>query len=256
MIPGNHDMSSTGELQRSSVEIFKGFPNVDIITKPLELQGVFYLPWSHSIYEDLKKYKGNSQILVSHFGLNEARLQSGLSVKTRVQLKDLNRFKLVLLGHYHLPQMVHDDYTTLYYTGSLCHRDWNDKNEQKRFLVYDTETLDVESVPFVGFPEYKEYVIKTKEEAPAILEQAERDKNFGHEVRIRKDFSEEVDVPHDLIVIEKQEEVDVTNRGVSISQTDKEKAYKYMEIKGISEEDRDEYFQYLLDENILDDTGE
>jgi len=46
-------------------------------------------------------------ILISHFGLSEGMLNSGMSIISDIGLKDLRgKYELVLLGHYHKPQEI------------------------------------------------------------------------------------------------------------------------------------------------------
>jgi DNA repair exonuclease SbcCD nuclease subunit len=259
IISGNHDLSKTGEGQTSSVAAFEGYKNATVITK-MKLDsdnGIVFLPYSNHLLNDFKKIKRNDEnfpILLSHFGLNEAVLQSGLSMVSDVKLSDLTRFKLVLLGHYHKPQDIANDYTKLFYVGNPAHLSWNDKNEQKRFIVYDTETLQVESVSIKGFIEYREFAVETRQEFESIRDEVEKLKNLGNYVKIRKNFHdeiEEIDDPVGVMVIEKPKEVDITNRGIDLSQTDAEKMNKYQEIKEIPETEREEYIRVLHEEGVL-----
>ena len=250
IISGNHDLSSTGEMQVSAISVFDGYPNVTIVNSVLRENNRLYLAYSHNLFDILKESEP-ADILISHFGINEAMLQSGLSIATNVKLTDLKKFKLVLLGHYHKPQDLNNENTRLYYSGNITHLNWNDKNEQKRFIVYDDETLDVQSIPLIGLPEYREFVIKDKETAIPILEEAEKAKNEGNYVRVKKMFDEEIDVPSDLIILENQKEVDVTNRGVDLSQTTDVKLRNFMKIKEIPDDEHDEFIAVLQEHDIV-----
>ena len=250
IISGNHDLSSTGETQVSAISVFDGYPNVTVVNDILKQDNRIYLAYSHQIFDTLKQLEA-SDILISHFGINEAMLQSGLSISTNVRLADLKKFKLVLLGHYHKPQDLNNDCTRLYYSGNITHLTWNDKNEQKRFIVYDDESLEVTSIPLTGFPEFKEFVINTKEESISVLEEAEKARNAGHYVRVKKLIDGELDAPSDILVIEQQKEVDVTDRGVDMTQTTDVKMRNYMKIKDIPEEEYDEYISVLQEHNIV-----
>ena len=160
IISGNHDLSSTGDLQKSAISVFSEYNNVKCIITNFEIiDGITYIPYTNNFLDLINKVS-NSNIMISHLGLNEAHLQSGLSHVDKIFIKDLSKFKLVLLGHYHRPQQLSNDKTSVWYPGSLISKDWNDKNEQKRFLIYDTESLEVESIPIqCGIPEFHEYII-------------------------------------------------------------------------------------------------
>lgn len=251
IISGNHDLSSVGDNQKSAIEVFAPYKNVTCIPyELLQIENILYVPFSNN-FLDIIKESNECDILISHIGINEGVLQSGLSRIDKVTMRDLSKFKLVLLGHYHLFQQIKNERTTLYYAGSISHRDWNDKNQQKNFLIYDTQSLEVEVIPITGFPEYKEFIINSKEEAKDILVEAEKAKNFGHNVRVRKMFDGEMEAPSDLIILEKTKDVDVTNRGIDLTQTDDVKLRNYLRIKGIPEDQHDEYIKVLHDNNIV-----
>ena len=250
MISGNHDMSSSGDTQVSAISVFDGYPNVTVVNDIHTDGNRTYLAFSNTIFDNLKKLDP-SDILISHFGVNEGMLQSGMSVSTEVTMKDLKKFKLVLLGHYHKPQNINNESTRLYYSGNIAHLNWNDKNEQKRFIVYDDESLEVQSIPLTGFTEYKEYVINNKEEALSVLEEAERSKNNGHYVRVKKMCHDVIDHPSDILIIEKEKEVDITNRGIDFSQNNDTKLRNYLTIKEIDNQVHDEYINVLHDCEII-----
>lgn len=236
---GNHDLSSTGENQTSSISAFDGYSNVECYTKPVVLDNITIVPYSNTMVQDLIDEEPND-ILLSHFGLSEAQLQSGISLVTNIKMKDLAKFKLVLLGHYHKPQFLQNNTTNLYYVGNPTHTSWNDKNEQKRFLVYDTETLEVQSYPISGYKQYVEYQLTDESDSKEILEKAALAKSEGHHVRIRKNTKEEIEIDKELVVIDNTE-VDVTNRGITTDLAINKKLEKYLEIKEISNEKIDSY---------------
>lgn len=255
IINGNHDISSVGKEKKSAISVFDEYSNVTtVVNKPLIDGNITFIPWYDNFKESTQDVAEND-IMIGHVGINEATVSSGLSKVDPTRLSDLKKWKLVILGHYHKPQHLHNDYTNLYYTGSLINKDWNDKNQQKRFLVYDTETLEVESINLSNQREFKEYVIKTVEESDEILAKAQKDKEAGHEVRIKnlcqEKIFEKVEETNDILII-KEEELDPTNRGIDFSQSKEEKLKKYLEIKEISEEDREKYLNLLTDKNILE----
>jgi len=250
LLTGNHDLSSTGEFQSSACSVFSDYKNVRVVNEVLVDGDITYLPFSNHIGKDLKNLKGN-KILISHFGLSEGMLQSGLSVISEVKISDLKKFKMVILGHYHKPQKISGNGVDVYYCGSVCHHSWNDKNEQKRFLVIDTDTLEVQSIDFTGFTEYKEYIIDTPENAVNIMIEAEKAKNFGHHVRVRKMFQEEIKNESNLVLIEEKKDIDITNRGLDLTQSDTEIHKKYLSIKEIPENEHDEYIKVLQKVGVL-----
>ena len=57
----------------------------------------------------------------------------------------------------------------------------------------------------------------------------------------------------DVIILE-QQEVDVTNRGITVEQSKIDQCKKYMEIKNIPEDEREEYLKVLNDSKLLEVT--
>jgi len=253
IISGNHDLSSTGDLQKSAISVFSEYPNVKcFVGGPEVIDNITYIPFTEKFLETIK-ISPPSDILITHLGLNEAHLQSGLSKVDKISIKDLSKFKLALMGHYHRPQDFSNGTTHVWYAGSLTNKDWNDKNEQKRFLIYDTETLEVESVPIdCGIPQFIELTINNETDKIEILKQAEIAKNNGNNVRI-KNKSETVikdEVSGGVLVLE-QHDVDITDRGITISMTKEEQLKKYLSIKEIPEVECPEYLSLIAKYDLL-----
>lgn len=270
MFSGNHDLSSTGEHQKSAVSVFQKFPNVDVYLYEAqmvsELNAVI-VPYCHNFIDQVKRvsksFDGlagsvyNPNILFAHVGLNEGVLQSGLSRVDKLKLTDIDQFPLAILGHYHKPQAIQGSKTTAYYVGSLIPKDWNDKNETKRFLVVDTDSLEVESVD-LNVPEVKqfyEFVIKSDtlpEERKIMLERAATLKDQGHHVRVVNRSATKVakeETVADMVILENVE-VDVTDRGINITQSKMDQCKKYLEIKKV--DNPDEYLKILTDKSLLE----
>ena len=190
---------------------------------------------------------GKSKILIAHLGLNEGVLNSGQSIVAELKLKDLvHRYELVLLGHYHTPQEISNENIRVFYAGSLIHLDWKDKNEEKRFLVVDTDTLEVTSVPTTGYKKYIELKI-TRDNKQDIIQQANKLKDLGHSIHIRKDIDVDTkDIEGDFLIVDRTEK-DITNRGINTSMSELEIINKYMDIKQIPKEDQEFYRVVAMD---------
>lgn len=268
IISGNHDLSSTGENQKSAILALGELDNVNIFVDPTYVSGsmqtpgpAMFVPYSGNFIDSMKNFKvpKDAKILFSHIGLNEAVLQSGLSRVDKLKLSELKIYKLAILGHYHKPQDFSNEYTHAWYVGSLIPRDWNDKNERKRFLIVDTETLEVESVDLnCGVPLYIEIVIppnSTNDFIKYKMKCAKELREQGNKVRVINKNNPKIkeDDVTDVIILE-QQEIDVTNRGITVEQSKIEQCKKYMEIKNIPENERDEYLKVLNDCKLLEVT--
>lgn len=264
MFSGNHDLSSVGEHQKSAIAVFQNFPNVHCTLYNAEyiggLNGIV-VPYCHNFLDQVKNIsnKVDAKILYAHVGLNEAVLQSGLSKVDKLKISDISQFPLAILGHYHKPQNLDGVNSKVYYVGSLIPKDWNDKNEDKRFLIVDTDTLQVTEVPLdvEGVSKFYEFVITSntsEEDKDEIFERAKQLKDGGHHVRIVNKTKTKMSKDEslgDMIILE-QTEVDITDRGINITQSKLEQCQKYLDIKNI--DDKDFYLKILKDKNLLDDS--
>lgn len=234
VIDGNHDLSGKGEDVVSALRPLATIgKHVNWISfkqvYKIEDDDILFVPYSYKVAENVKKY--TSRILISHFGLNEGVINSGLSIVSDLGLKDLvNRYQLVLLGHYHKPQEIIQDNFKLYYSGSLIQLDWGEKNDVKRFLIVDTDTLDVISVPIKAYKKHIEITV-TNQNKMAALKEAQKQKDAGNYVKIVT--TEKVDlgkaVEH-FNVVDKSEK-DITDRGITSSMSQADKLKKYLEIQ-------------------------
>lgn len=252
IIDGNHDLSDKGEKAVSSLISIESEPNVIRIHPNGEtiFEDVLCIPNSSKMIQTIKNR--SAKFLVSHFGLSEALLQSGISVVSDVSLKDLiGKYKYVLLGHYHKPQQIVNDSIQVYYSGSIIHLDWGEKNEVKRFLVIDTEKEIIESIPTFGYKKYIEIQIENQEDLDEVLQRVEKIKESGHYVRLNNINKIEIsdEVRNEITVIEKPKE-DVANRGINISMSERDKLEQYLKVRDVNEKFRDECLQEGL--NIID----
>lgn len=234
IIDGNHDLSGKGEDVVSALRPLRTVgPHVKWISFKevfkLDEPDMIFVPYSYNISKNVKKY--SSRILVSHFGLNEAMVNSGMSMVSDLSIKDLiGRYQLVLLGHYHKPQDYVSEQFKLYYSGSLIQLDWGEKNDEKRFLIVNTDTLDVVSVPIKAYKKHIEIAV-TNENKRDALKEAEKQKASGNYVKIIT--TEKVDlgkVGEQFNVVDKSER-DITDRGITSSMSQRDKLKKYLEIQ-------------------------
>jgi len=238
---GNHDMSSKGEFQSTAIQPLDQVNNVECYYEPTVIDNITIVPYSNKMVEHIMNADPNA-ILLSHFGLNEAKVSSGISIVSDISLRLLSKFKLVLLGHYHKPQKLENKHTTLYYTGNPIHLNWGDKNDSKRFLMYDTDTLEVVSLKLSGFVEFREFVIDDNTEDPkTVIREAEELRQQGHKVRVRKTTKNKIVIESKDLVIIDDTPIEAQDRGISITMTRQEQLKKYMELKGIPEEEQEEY---------------
>lgn len=241
VIDGNHDLSGKGENVVSALRPLKLLQNVKWISfkETYSTDNILFVPYSSNIVSTITE--NTSKILVSHFGLDEGLLNSDISIVSDIKLTQLiGRYDLVLLGHYHKPQEIIRDDISLYYTGSIIQLDWGEKNDQKRFLVVDTETLEVESIPTTGYKKHIELEIDSSNR-DEVLDFARKSKENGDHVHVIMTENVDLnDVKNEFNIIDKTE-VDITNRGITRTMSQADRLTKYLEIKEIPEKIRKSY---------------
>ena len=253
VIDGNHDMSGKGVDVVSALRSLEDIRNIRWVKFDqiyhLQSEDILFVPYSYKLPQVIKDHK--AKILISHFGLSEAVLNSGMSIISDVSVKDLvGRYELVLLGHYHKPQEIIGPNISIYYVGSLIQLDWGEKNDEKRFLVVDTDTMNVQSIPITDYKKHIEIELLSSNVDEA-LKAAKEAKDAGNHVKIiMKEPVDLTSVSGEFNIVDKTER-DITDRGITSSMSQDDKFRKYMDIKQIPEDNRERYLQ--IAKEILDE---
>jgi len=242
VLDGNHDLSGKGDQAISSLRSLEYLQNMNWVSKVADfghVSDMLYIPYSYNLVDQVKRH--TSKILISHFGLDEGMLNSGISIQSDISLNDLiGRYELVLLGHYHKPQEIIRDDIRLYYVGSPIQLDWGEKGDEKRFLVVDTDTMDVQSIPTQGYRKHIELEINN-ENKTEILDQASKQKHLGNYVKLIK--TETVEIGTDEYSVIDKTEKDITNRGITSSMSEAERLKRFIEIKEIPSDKTEAYLK-------------
>lgn len=249
VIDGNHDLSGKGNDVVSALRPLENISNVHWVnfsdTYRVDSDDIFMVPYSNNLPDVIKSNK--ARILISHFGLSEGLLNSGMSIISDVSMKDLRgKYELVLLGHYHKPQMIIKDGVTLYYVGSPIQLDWGEKGDEKRFLVVDSSTLTVDSIPFSRYKKHIEVEITpdNKDDAIRIAREA---KELGDHVKIiMRETTDLKEIEGEFNVVDKSEK-DITDRGITSNMSTEDKLKRYLQIKDIPEDKHEFYMNVALE---------
>lgn len=244
IIDGNHDLSSRGVNSQSALKSLDFEPNVIRISEPLKIGDFLFCPFSYNINEIIKS--NSSKYLISHFGLNEATLSSGCSIKSDISLNDLlGKYEVVICGHYHKPQEINKRDITFIYTGSIIQLDLSERNEDKRFIIFDSATGKIDSYPTEGWSRY--YLFKiSKDNKDEVISRADQLISDGHYVYLEKDDDVNLnDVTSKFKIIQKPSSSAV-NRGIRCSMSMREKLEKYLQIKNIDESEHESYINEAL----------
>ena len=241
VISGNHDLSGRGEYGTSALKSLDSEENIIRIKEATKIDKdkILLVPYSTNMINEIKT--NSCKYLLSHFGLHEAQLNSGISLVADLGINDLKgKYKYVILGHYHAPQDLVTNGIDIRYCGSPIQKDWGEKGEVKRFLVIDTDKDTIESIPTTGYKQHFELNI-CSENKSEIIKQAKELKLSGHEVKlIKKEIFDTDDIADEFRLVDKIDH-DITNRGINSSMTMDEKAEKYLQIKNIPKEKIENY---------------
>ena len=243
IIHGNHDITSRSDNDDTSViSLFDSHVNVKTYINPEVDDIITYLPWSNDITKKLHEVLPN-KILISHVALSEASTSSGLSIRTGVSLKDFSKFDLVLLGDYHKPQMLEINNTKVYYSGSPIQLTRGEAGEEKRFLVIDSDTLEVKSIPTEGYRKYicLDYTKETDVNSfKDNLEQLSVTDDYLVVKTDIKDIPKEIKdiINENTIKLVDQSEDDYEIRGITSSMNITDQCLKWLEIKKIPSVER------------------
>ena len=244
IIDGNHDMSSKAGDGVSALMSLDNEPNVIMIHEPKEIENISFVPWNpKTMKNDIKKAKGD--YLVSHFGLNEAMLNSGISIVSDIGLNDLKKFKHCFIGHYHLPQEVGN--VTI--PGSIIQLDWGEKGEEKRFIVFDSETGQKDSILITGYQKHIELELNN-DNVEEVIKQAKLLKEGGDFVKLLKVDNVDISKFGKGFHIVDKSITDITNRGISTNMSLEDKLLAYLKIKEIPLDQHEDYIKEA--KNIID----
>jgi DNA repair exonuclease SbcCD nuclease subunit len=168
-VVGNHDIYDWNSAN-NSLAVLSEMEHVYVIDQPTSVytehnvhlslvpHGALLPTSSATLRSEVQNYY---EILVTHYGVNEARLgPKDFKMKddlTAKQLRELG-YDLVLLGHIHKPQTIGEDIVVM---GSVMAHSFHEANETKYFYVFDTETRELNAVNS-GAPQFLALDIKSK----------------------------------------------------------------------------------------------
>jgi DNA repair exonuclease SbcCD nuclease subunit len=271
IITGNHDISDIkGNI--NTLDSLEQFTNVQIIKKYEKIENIFLLAFNKNqgelLTDMIENYDINpidTNILISHFGVNEGMLSTGMSIKTGIKAKHLfGLFNKIILGHYHKPQEIlsEDKTRELIYVGSPIQLNWGEKNEDKRFMVINTESLEIEYIE-TETQKYIEVEINSIEDLKIFEEKWDlTDINNQYRIKTtlnRKEVLEENSSLKELNIpiIEAKPEL-IDNNGdkikdevrLSNNMSRSELFKEYLKIVNIDEKYHDQYLK-VLDKHLV-----
>jgi len=255
LIDGNHDHSKMSGDDVTSLKPLEKYPNVTVIHDPMVIDNIYFVPWNNKIIDNIKNPPSNDiKYLISHIGLNEGKLNSGISIISDIKMADLvNKYKYVFFGHYHKPQYIESNGVEFHYIGSPIQLDAGERGDEKRFLSVDFENDKIESIVTTGYKKY--FKFKLTENNLEDIDKIKELKNKGHDVIVEiTDTSINLEqIPEDIRVIDKSD-IDITNRGINLDMSENDRLQEYLKIKNIPSEEHDMYMKMAINIINMDDT--
>lgn len=241
---GNHGRSSSTN-NDIGIELLHS-NNVKVIKDVLVDGNITYIPDSNNLYDNIKSSKKN-KILCSHFPVTGAKNDGGFELDTQFKMEDLKKFKLVLVGDIHNFQEHKTPGGKLYYPGSLIPTN-RSEIEQKGFIVFDDESLDVEFIPVTGYRQYHLITINETTDINSIESKIKELKDQGHNIVLKKEVAnipKNLDKFIDDIQIMDAYKPEYNIRGITASMNLDDQFKKYMEIMNIDKSEMNDYLNVI-----------
>lgn len=153
MVVGNHDCYFKSTNKTNSPDLLlKDYDNVHTYSEPTEIvvdgEKILMLPWICD--DNLARTRSMMESSEARFAMGHLEL-SGFDAyrghkfedgKGLVQPSEFKKFDKVLSGHFH----TRSDDGRIYYMGNPYEMFWNDVNDLRGFVLFDTETGEIEYV--------------------------------------------------------------------------------------------------------------
>jgi DNA repair exonuclease SbcCD nuclease subunit len=150
LLTGNHDCHyrSTNKINSPSL-LLQQYPNITVYSEVSEVKihnlPIAFVPWINPENEqqtfDVLKHT-RSKVCMGHLELNGFVAHKGHVMENSRDPKPFHKFDKVFSGHFH----SRSDNGKIYYLGNPYEIYFNDVDEDRGFVVFDTETLEHEYV--------------------------------------------------------------------------------------------------------------
>jgi DNA repair exonuclease SbcCD nuclease subunit len=151
-IAGNHDLTGAGECFSKYITDIS--PNHVTVEQPSTIclgnSHIALLPWN-------SKELPSADIALGHIEVKGAWFNKVAQESKGFELEELSgKYKLVLLGHYHMHQKLGNNIIVV---GSLNRLTRSDQGLEKGFIVLDLDTLEINFIPVDTF-DFPFYIVK------------------------------------------------------------------------------------------------
>ena len=149
-VVGNHTAYYKNTNEVNAIDLLlREYENVKVISRPEELKvgnlKVLFVPWinqenekeTHDIIE-----KTSCKVAMGHLELRGFNANRFCVMEHGYESKLFEKFKLVFSGHYHTRSQKEN----IRYLGNPYEIYWTDVDDDRGFHIFDTETLDLETI--------------------------------------------------------------------------------------------------------------
>jgi DNA repair exonuclease SbcCD nuclease subunit len=154
LITGNHDLFYKNRNDVSSVSIFEGRPNIEIIsdicTDEIDGKSITYIPWGCDISKVHK-----SDIIFGHLEINGFKMMPGRIADGKIPPKSItSRGKLTFSGHFHLRDERHYKSSSIIYVGSPYQLNWGESGNRVGYYIIDIGNMSYEFIENMCSPRH------------------------------------------------------------------------------------------------------
>jgi len=149
-----------------------------------------YYPEERFLKEFNKIREQKADFVFLHQDMNFCKYSNGTPVRSGISAGMFSQYKRVFVGHIHLPQ----EFKNIVYVGTPYTESFKESDEDKRVVVYDTDTDKILSIP-LGARQHVtfEYTISSIEELKDIKQDLKKRIQPHHVVRVKINVPEEIE---------------------------------------------------------------
>ena len=150
VIVGNHTayFKNSNKINSPSL-LLQQYPNITVYSEPTEVKihnlPIVFIPWINQENEQQTAqliHKTNATVCMGHLELNGFVAHKGHVMENSRDPIQFKKFNKVFTGHFH----SRSDNGKIYYIGNPYEIYFNDVDEERGFIVFDTETLEHEYI--------------------------------------------------------------------------------------------------------------
>jgi len=152
ILVGNHDTYFNSSIHINSLKNLQTLSNVTLIENitvvNVDNKNITLVPWITDNCAFLKEFEQieNPYICLGHFNILGFKYNKYKTSEDGLTLDIFNKYKKVFSGHFHIRNKQNINDTEVVYIGSPYQLTRNDIDEEKGFVILDTETLNYEFI--------------------------------------------------------------------------------------------------------------